>query len=504
MSQKKRLAYNTTSSFIFQVTTIICGFILPRLILSYYGSEVNGLVNSITQFLSLIGFLELGVGAVIKFSLYKPLAEKNSKEASKIVVSGNRFFRRIAMILTVYVIILIIVFPYVSKHDFDFLFTATLIGAMSISSFAQYYFGIIDRILLTADQHGYIQYTAQTITLVINTAASTVLIYLGASIQLVKLVTSLFFLVRPIVLRIYVNRHYGIDRKIKYDGEPIKQKWNGIAQHVASVILDATDNIILTLFSTFSNVSIYSVYNLVVNGIKVLMLSMTNGMQAILGELWAKQNLKKLNNMFGWFEWAIHTGVVLIFGCTGVLLVPFVRVYTSGIHDAQYIQPLFSVLIVCANAGHCLRLPYNIMILAAGHFKQTQRNYIIAAVTNIVLSVVFVNLWGIVGVAIGTLAAMVYQTVWMAVYISRNIIKWPLKKFLKQVFIDAVTIAVAALISQLIPLTGVNYFCWAVMAAEVFAVWTVVVAAVNMIFYRQKMLILFSKIRNRLPLFKKA
>ena len=68
-----RLAKNTISSLTFQICTIVCGFILPRLILLYYGSEVNGLVNSITQFLQIIAFLELGVGAVVTelfFSLY--------------------------------------------------------------------------------------------------------------------------------------------------------------------------------------------------------------------------------------------------------------------------------------------------------------------------------------------------------------------------------------------------------------------------------------------------
>lgn len=117
------------------------------------------------------------------------------------------------------------------------------------------------------------------------------------------------------------------------------------------------------------------------------------------------------------------------FGCTGVLIVDFVRVYTYGINDADYIQPLFAVLITIANAGHCLRLPYNILILAAGHYKQTQSNYIIAMILNIVVSIATVKMWGLVGVAIGTLIAMAYQTVWMAKYDSKNIICWYFKNF---------------------------------------------------------------------------
>ena len=82
-SRGKKLFLNTGSSLIFQVTTIICGFILPRLILKAFGSEVNGLVNSITQFLGIISFLELGVGSVIQSSLYKPLADKDENQSKR-------------------------------------------------------------------------------------------------------------------------------------------------------------------------------------------------------------------------------------------------------------------------------------------------------------------------------------------------------------------------------------------------------------------------------------
>ena len=112
MQRKRRLFYNTISSLIFQLTTIICGFILPRLILTAFGSEVNGLVNSIIQFLGIISFLELGVGAVVQSTLYKPLAEKNYKDVSKIISSANRFFSRLGIILFIYVIFLIVIFPF--------------------------------------------------------------------------------------------------------------------------------------------------------------------------------------------------------------------------------------------------------------------------------------------------------------------------------------------------------------------------------------------------------
>lgn len=496
--RKKKLIYNTVSSLVFQITTIICGFILPRLILNAFGSNVNGLVNSITQFLGIISFLELGVGAVVQSALYKPLAENRYNDVSKIISSANKFFRRLAQILTVYVIALVILYPMLAAKEYDFWYTATLILTISISSFAQYYFGIVNRLLLTADQRGYVQYTAQTIAVVANTAACYFLIMLGCGIQFVKLITSLIYLMQPFTIYLYVRKHYKIDTKIKYDKEPIPQKLNGIAQHIASVILDGTDTVILTLFATMADVSIYSVYFLVIKGVKQLFMSMTNGITSLIGELWARREIVELKRTFGWTEWVIHTGTTFVFGVTAVLIVPFVRVYTLGINDADYIQPLFAALIVAANAVHCLRLPYNIMILAAGHYKQTQNNYIIAAILNIVVSVLAVKAWGLVGVAIGTLLAMGYQTVWMAWYDSKYLIKWPFKNFVKQILVDFVTVTLCCITSNVFSMESLSYMGWIINAIEVVMIWLIIMVVINIVFYKDKMMRLVYSLKSKM------
>ena len=490
--RNKLLAKNTVASLIAQITTLICGFILPRLFLQHFGSEVNGLVNSIVQFLSVISFLELGVGAVVESSLYKPLAEKDNQQISKVMVSANKFFQRLAQILFIYVLILMLVYPLIANQNLGFLYTATLIAAISISSFAQYYFGIANALLLNADQRGYIQYNAQTVTVVLNTAVCAVMISMNGTIQMVKLATSLIYLARPLALHFYVKRHYQIDWKIKYTEEPIKQKWNGVAQHIAAVVLDGTDTIVLTVFSTLSNVSIYSVYFLVIKGVKTLFLSMTNGIQALIGELWAKQELEKLKGFFAWVEWVIHTGTTYVFSCTAALIVPFVQVYTFGINDANYIQPVFAVLLTLANAMHCLRLPYNIMVLAAGHYRQTQKNYIVAAILNILVSILTVKVWGLIGVAIGTLVAMTYQTMWLAVYDSRHFIFWSLKNVTKQFAIDTLSAALIIVFgSQMSLKEPIN---WIFMAVNVAVMALVVVVGMNLVFYKNRV----KQLANRL------
>lgn len=486
-TRKQKLALNTATSLFYELTTVVCGLILPRLVIEAYGSEVNGLVHSIAQFLHIVAFLDMGVGSVVQSALYKPLADGDFAATSSIVASAQRFFRRIAGILLIYVVFLVGVYPCFAHGDFDWGYSALLVAAMSISSFAQYYFGIVDRLLLLANQEGYVQYIAQIATIILNTAACAVIIKLGASIQMVKLVTSLIFLVRPFALRLYVNRHYRIDRHIRLVGEPIKQKRNGIAQHVSYVVLTGTDNIVLTLFSTLSNVSIYSVYHLVIYGIKLLFLSMTNGIKAIIGELWARQDLERLDSVFGMTEFAMHAATVWVFTCTWKLILPFVGIYTAGVTDAEYIQPLFAAVLLLAHAIHCLRIPYNMLILATGAYRESQNMHIATAVINIVISVAAVSFFGLIGVAVGTLVALLYQTTWMVVFDSRHNIRWPLAKVGRQVAFDLCAVAAILLATAFVGTDAENFLEFAVCAVEVALVAALVVAALSFLFYRKQL-----------------
>lgn len=371
-----------------------------------------------------------------------------------------------------------------------------MVAILSISSFAQYYFGIVNSILLNADQKGYVSNITQIVTLILNTVFCIVLIKHGASIHIVKLTTSLIYVIRPLYLSFYVKQHYCLDRKIKYDKEPIKQKWNGVAQHVAAVVLDGTDNIVLTIFAGLKIVSIYSVYNIVVAGVKQLFLAMTNGVQSLIGELWAKQELDELKRFFGWVEWSIHTGTTFVFGVTSILIVPFVQIYTYGINDVNYVQPLFAILIVAANAGHCLRLPYNIMILAGGHYRQTQKNYIVAATINIIVSVLAVKTLGLVGVAIGTLLAMFYQTVWMAIYDSKNLICWPIKNFIKQMVVDVISVLAFSLLAAVFKFNTITWLAWVEYAIVISISALIIQVVINTLFYKKYMVQLASKLRR--------
>lgn len=480
----KKLFLNITSSFTNEISSIVMGFILPRLILIYYGSDVNGLVTSITQFLSFISLCEMGIGPVIKANLYKPLANNDTYSTSCVMKSAQSFFKKIAVILIVYTAVLSAVYPSIVADKFDFLFTASMVLIISISSFAQYYFGITYQLLLAANQQAYIQMFISSAASVINIIVCVFLMRMGASIHIVKLATSLLFAARPVCLAIYVHTHFKLDKNVKYSGEPVKQKWNGFAQHVATIVQDNTDTVVLTLFSTLSNVSIYGVYQLVVNGVRQLINTIFTGMSSLLGALIAKGDKEKLNNIFTMFEWAIHSVTTILFSITGLLLLPFISLYTAGITDANYLVPAFGTLITLCGAIRCIQMVYIIVIQGAGHFKQTQIASIIEPIINILISIIVVWKYGLIGVAVGTAVALTYRLGYMVYYLHKNILYRSLKAVIKQVFVDILCSLLIVLSTSFLPKYAGNYVEWVVNAVVVSVVALAVAMLVNLVFYK--------------------
>ncbi len=71
--RSKKAFYGSITSLVYQVITVVCGLILPRLILVNFGSSYNGLTSSITQFLAGISLLKAGISGVAKAALFAPL-----------------------------------------------------------------------------------------------------------------------------------------------------------------------------------------------------------------------------------------------------------------------------------------------------------------------------------------------------------------------------------------------------------------------------------------------
>ena len=442
----KKQRDNTIWAIINYIVMIISGLIIPRAILSHYGSEMNGLVHSITQFLSYSVLLEMGIGAVIPSALYFPLSKKDDNKISAVFSSGYKVYRKIALICVFYIAVLGFLFPKISGISVSALFVLVL----GLGTVFQYLIGEPERLLLISDQKGYVFYGIKTVAIALKTVLQVIFIKIGYSLVIVVLIEVILHICQIAFVFIYARTHYKIDRKVKYEKEPIAQKWNGVAQHIAFFVLENTDIVLLTLFTSFREVSVYSVYFLVISGVRRMLIAVNNSIQPALGNLWAKNDREELRKFFDKYERWIHISAVLAFGIMGVLLIPFIKAYTEGVNDVNYIRPIFAVLMVTAYGFQSFRDPYDKLILASGHFKQTQINYIIAASLNLGISLAAVNFFGLEGVALGTMAAMLYQMIYMMVYDSKVLLKRSMWIIVKRLVIDALILILIIFVSRLL------------------------------------------------------
>lgn len=413
---------NSISALLLQVFTIISGFVIPKIILLYFGSRVNGLVSSLTQFLSYISLVEGGITGVIYASLYKPLIQKDEKKISRILVTTNKFYKTIGFIFIIYSIVLAIIYPIFINKDFGFFYVFLLTIVLSLTLFIQYMFSLTLKTLLIADKKLYVISFTQIGIIILNITFTYLSAKIYPNIHILKFISGSMFLLQPIMYRRYVNKTYNISWNEKYDNELLKDRWNGFAINVAAFIHTSTDITILTLFSNLKSVSIYYVYALVTNGLGSLINSISSGIEPTIGQAYARGDAKELNQKMDMYEFIIFFLVGGLFTVAALQITPFVMLYTKNITDANYYRPLFGYMLVLSEALYLLKYPHLSLAYTANKFKEITIPAYLEAIINIIISIILVNKIGLLGVAIGTSCAMLYRMVFH-VYYTKKILK---------------------------------------------------------------------------------
>lgn len=490
---------NMIASIGYELVAVICGLILPRLILSTFGSSYNGITSSITQFLQCVVLLRAGVAGVTRAALYKPLADENYVSISAIVNATSKFMRKVAVIFGAAIIILACVYPFLVSDEFDWLFSSTLVLILGISTFVQYYFGITYQFLLEADQRQYVNSIIQIITSVLNTVLAAILIKLGGSIHIVKMGSAVAFSLNPLLINIYTRKKYKINKKIQPNNSALKQRWDAFWQSVAFFVHNNTDTIVLTCFTNMKEVSVYTVYNYVILNIRNVLLTFVTGFGAAFGNMLAKGEYELAKKNLCIYELIIYNLSSVIYTTAGIMIVPFALVYTAGVNDVNYARPLFALILTIAGAFSCFRIPYQTITEAAGHFKQTKRGAFVEAGLNISISIIAVMKFGLVGVAMGTMIATIFRSVQYSIYLSKHIIKRSIWLFWKHIIINAAIAGITFTISNVFFLFEVSdFFMWTLKAVMVCAVSIILTAACSIIFYKEDTISLALKAKDLL------
>ncbi len=497
--KKNRTLINMGMAWLAQIVTVISGLILPRLYLQYFGSETNGLIQSITQFLNYVNLLEGGLGSVFLASLYKPLANKDNDELSKKVAAAQSYFRVIGIIFVVYTVVLAVIYPIIVKSDFDYIYVSTLILILSIGLFVQFFFSLTYKLLLQADRRVYIVLGTQIITTILNVIIISVSLVFIRSIHIVKIISTIIFLIQPIIFNLYINKNYKIDTKLKVNAkEEIPERWSCLGQNIAFFIHNNTDITLLSLIKGLKIVSVYSVHTMVVFGLKNLVMAFSQVFSPKIGISLAENNPQKIEDQIDQYEFISYFISTIFFGVCICLIVPFVMLYTSSITDVNYHKPVFAIILTYSEYIYCIRNPYIAVVYGAGKFKETAISAYLEAGINIVVSLILIWSFGLIGIVIGTSIAMTYRWIYHLFYLKNNIINRPMGKAIKRFFISIFIIGIGFAIFKLICWfemnTVISWICGGVLCLIIFLIISLVL---NYFFDKKTLLKLISRVKYR-------
>lgn len=482
-SRSKAVKLNFVTGFIQELIVVVFGLIVPRIILGYFGSAYNGLLNSVTHFMSFSVVLRSGLGVVTNAALYKPLADGDVDRVSGIMSATDKFMRKVGLLLGSIIVVFSLVYPLLVLDEFEYLFSATLILIIGAASWVENMFSIKYKILLQADQKYYVQTIVMIIAYVLSNVFAILLAVAGFGIHVVRFGMLIGLMTTPFMLKIYVQRHYKIDWKHAPDDVAIKSRWDAFAQQIATVANNNVSTIVMTFVFPMTEISVYTVYHMVIKNINQLLTTSFAGIRSTFGNMYAKGEYDTLKNRFMDVEWMIFSGGAVFYSIAGIMLTPFVLIYTNGVNDADYNRYWFGMLITLACYVYITRLPYQMMAEAVGKFKETRNSSIMEIVVNIAVSFAtapFIGLYGIVlGMLIGGICRMI-NLIWVC---NRDILKMPLLSTIKNyiVYIGTSTV-LTLLISKLIDDRCTTVASWIIGAALSAVAVSVVVLAVSAIF----------------------
>lgn len=420
MNAKKGIK-NIAASVLSQVVTLSLGIIIPRLVLVNLGSEANGLLNSISNVLVYVALLEAGVGAASRQALYGPVGRQDYESINSVLAATDHFYKRTGRWYLVVILLLSFVFPLTLHSELPRWQIMAVMFLSGMPGVIKYYYQGKFNILLRTEGKGYVLTNISTVIHVATSLSKIVLLVAGANIVVLQTMYLAFNVMEVGGLALYIHRYYPwIDLKVKPNFDAISQSKNALVHQISSLFFFNTDSLLLTYFCGLKAVSVYSIYTMFF-GIITTVLGYFGSIDFILGQTF-HTNQKRFLKLIDTYEVINMTMTFCLFCITNIFINPFLQLYTEGVNDIDYVDKYLPYLLIATYLLSNGRGSSSLTITFAGHFKQTQYRSLLEAAINIVASLVCVWKYGIYGVLMGTIAALLYRTNDMILYANWKIL----------------------------------------------------------------------------------
>lgn len=445
-SNTQKAFNNIISSMLYQFITLALGIIIPRLVLVNLGSESNGLLNSVNQALTYLSLLEGGIGLTISKALYKPIAQKNIKEINGITAASNIFFKKVGTAYFAGVIVISIVFPITIKTSLPPLTVFLVVILTAMPGVINFWFHQKYRILISIYGKNYVLTNLSSATYIISSIIKIILLINGYGLVAVQLLYFCIQLSQMLFISWYIRKLCPwINLKEKPMLNKIGQRGDVFLHQIANFVFSSTDMLILTYFCNLKVVSVYSIYAMLFSVVKGLGNNFITSFTFAMGQKFHTDfaEYKRLHNFTETYNMIINFSLFLVlYEC----ILPFLKLYTAGVEDINYIDRWLSIFFVAINLLEAGRYPSQKAIEFAGEFKNTRIHALVEAIINLTVSIISVQIIGIYGVLLGTIAALLIRNILMIKFAFKKILNTSPLRYIQKWAINLTTFVLLILV----------------------------------------------------------
>jgi O-antigen/teichoic acid export membrane protein len=412
---------NITVAFASNFCTTLLKFFLQTVFIKILGAEYLGVNGLFTNILTVLSFAELGIGNAIIFSMYKPIAENNIDKIKSLMKLYKVAYRFIGIFVFIAGLLLVPFLNFIVtdvpniKESIISIYILFLINT-SISYFFSY-----KKSIITANQKDFIVTINNLFFFLIRGILQIIFLVITKNYIMYLIIQIICTFLENYIISNKANHMYpylndkNVDDLSKNEKDDIfKNVKSLVVYKFGSVILNGTDNIIVSSMLGTSLVGILSNYSLIINAISGIINNALSGFTASIGNLNAVASIQKKKSIYNqlflisyWIYSTLFMGLIL-------LLNPFIEIWVG----VSYCFDSLTVFIISFNflidglrfTGYTYR---NTM----GLFKKGKYAPIIAAFLNILLSIILGLHFGIFGILLATLISRVLTTVWYDPYL---------------------------------------------------------------------------------------
>ncbi len=460
-SRTDNAALNVFWSIVLYIIYYVVQFLSRTIFIRCLGNQYLSIAGLFSNIITLLSFTELGLGSASVFALYKPIANKDFNEINRYLALFSKLYKYIASVTFVIGILVIPFFPYIiGDNSLDFSDTyIVLVYCIFLLDTISSYFLITKRLFMIADQKNYIVSIVDQICNVLFTIIRCVLIALYSN-YLIFLILQLFqtFFSNYAIHR-YVKKKYPLITNINATGslqpEQIKDVKNNLFSiffyKIGSIILNGTDNILISAMDGILTVGVYSNYVLVIHSIQILTMKLFEGISASIGNLTVTEDKQSQMKVFYQLDSFCSFVFSFVSICLMVLLNSLIKIWIGEDFILSQSVVLPSVLALYTLGSNQVLSMYRSSL---GLFKQAKFFPILAAIFNIIFSVVFYKLIGLAGIFWATVMSRILffsaadiNLVFFRGFNTTSIFYWG-KYFLRFVCVFAIYLMVSTIIGR--------------------------------------------------------